>query len=124
MKETRCVGNSVDLTDANFSKIVQESSLTMIDFWTVNCQPCRAIAPWMEEFSQKYVGKVLVGKIRADANPKAVGYFNITTAPTILIIRDGREVHRITLETIDKSRPKEDIEEEIINTLNDSSRSR
>jgi thioredoxin-like negative regulator of GroEL len=112
--EKEFMGKPVDLIDANFEKIFQRWAVAMIDFWTVNCQPCSVIAPWMEEFAEKYAGKVFVGKIRADENPKAVSYFNVTTAPTILIMKQGREVDRITLQTIDKSHPKENIEERLI----------
>jgi thioredoxin-like negative regulator of GroEL len=113
------MGKPVELVDANFEEIVHGCSVAvvMLDFWTVNCQPCSAIAPWLEEFAGKYAGKVFVGKVRADENPKAVSYFNVTTAPTILIMKDGREMDRITLQTIDKSRPKEDIEERLTRHL-------
>lgn len=111
--ETNDMEKPVDLTDTDFEKVVQGWSVVVIDFWTVNCQPCSAIAPWLEEFAGKSTGKVFVGKIRVDENPKAVTYFNVTTAPTILIMKDGREVDRITMQTLDKSRPKEDIEERL-----------
>lgn len=107
------MGKPVDLNDANFERLFKAWSLAVIDFWMVNCQPCSAIAPWLEEFAEKNAGKVFVGKIRADENLKAVSYFNVTCAPTILIMKDGCEVDRITLQTIDKSRPKEDIEERL-----------
>jgi thioredoxin 1 len=82
----------------------------MIDFWVTDCQPCRVIAPMMEEIAKRYAGRVFVGKIRADENQKTTSYFNVTSAPTILIMKDGCEVDRITLRNIDKSRPKESIE--------------
>ena len=104
---------AVDLTDADFEKVLQGWSVGMIDFWVKDCEACRVIAPMMEEIAKKYAGKIFVGKIRADENPKAVGYFSVTSAPTILIMKDGCEVDRITLQNIDKSRPKEYIEERL-----------
>lgn len=107
------MGKPIDLTDADFDKIIQGWSVAMIDFWTADCQPCRVIAPMLEEFAEKYAGEVFVGKIRADENPKAVSYFNVNSVPTILIMRDGREIDRIILQMIDRSRPQEYIEERL-----------
>ena len=91
----------IDLTDANFDRIVQGRSIVMIDFWSADCQPCKVIAPIIEELTKKYEGKIFVGKIRADENPKTVKRFDIRGVPTLLIIRDGREIDRVVLQMID-----------------------
>lgn len=54
-----------------------------------------------------------MGKIRADENPEAASCLNVASAPTILIMKDGSEIGRITLQNIDKSHPKEYIEERL-----------
>lgn len=90
-----------DLTDADFDKIIQDQSLVMVDFWSADCQPCQFISPIVEELAKKYEGKVFVGKIRADENPKTVERFDIRGVPTLLIIKDGREIDRIVLQIID-----------------------
>ena len=91
----------IDLTDANFDRIVQGRSIVMIDFWSADCQPCKVIVPIIEELARKYEGKILVGKIRADENPKTVERFDIRGVPTLLIVKDGREIDRIVLQIID-----------------------
>jgi thioredoxin 1 len=90
-----------DLTDADFDKCVHERSMAIIGFWSADCQPCRVIAPIIEELAKKYAGKIFVGKIRADQNPKIVEHFDIRGVPTLLIIKDGREIDRIVLQMID-----------------------
>jgi thioredoxin 1 len=90
----------IDLTDADFEKVLQGWSVGMIDFWVKDCEACRVIAPMMEEIAKKYAGKIFVGKIRADENPKAVGYFDVTSAPTILIMKNGREIDRIVMQML------------------------
>jgi thioredoxin 1 len=59
------------------------------------------IVPIIEELARKYEGKILVGKIRADENPKTVERFDIRGVPTLLIVKDGREIDRIVLQIID-----------------------
>jgi len=87
--------NSVQLTDANFDKIVHEQPLAIIDFWSADCGPCRAMTPMIEELAKEYAGKILVGKIRADENPKTASCFHVRGVPTLLILKDGREIDRI-----------------------------
>lgn len=114
MKEKKQImPKPVDLTDADFEKSIQGWSVVVLDFWTSPCQPCSAVAPWLEEFAEKSHGRAFVGKIRCDENPNAVDRFSVTTAPTILVMKDGKEVDRITMHTLDKSRAKEDILERL-----------
>lgn len=91
----------IDLADADFDKIVRDQSLIMVDFWSADCRPCQVIAPIIEELAKKYEGKVFVGKILAEENPKTVERFDIRGVPTLLIIKDGREIDRIVLQIID-----------------------
>jgi thioredoxin 1 len=93
--------SSIDLTDTDFDKIIRDQALVMVDFWSADCQPCRVIAPIIEEIAKKYEGKVFVGKIRADENLKTVERFDIRGVPTLLIIKDGHEIDRIVLQMID-----------------------
>jgi thioredoxin 1 len=99
--ESQIMEKPVELTDANFDKMIQGRSAVMIDFWAADCQPCKVIAPIIEELAEKYAGKIFVGKIRADQNPKIVEHFDIRGVPTLLIIKDGREIDRIVLQMID-----------------------
>jgi thioredoxin 1 len=99
--EKQIMEKPTDLTDANFDEIVQGYPLMMIDFWSTDCQPCKVIAPIIEELARKYEGRLFVGKIRVDENPKTVERFDIRGVPTLLIIKDGREIDRIVLQMID-----------------------
>ena len=48
-----------------------------------------------KELAEKYVGKVFVGKLNVDENPRIAEHFEIFSIPTLLIFKDGREVDRI-----------------------------
>lgn len=91
----------VELNDVNFDKTLQEHSLVMIDFWATDCQPCKVTAPIVEELAEKYNGKVLIGTVRVDENPRIVERFGIRAVPTLLVLKDGCEVDRIVLQIID-----------------------
>ena len=83
------------LTDSNFNEIVNQHSLALIDCWAPWCGPCLALAPTIEELAREYTGKVLVGKLHVDDNPRTAERFQIFSIPTMLIMKNGREVDRI-----------------------------
>ena len=90
-----------ELNDENFDRIVQQHSLVMIDFWTADCQPCKVVAPIIEELAENYKGKIFVGTVRADQNPQIGHRFGIRGVPTLLIMRNGLEIDRILLQIAD-----------------------
>lgn len=83
------------VTDATFDSEVRQSSIPVIvDFWAEWCGPCRMIAPIIEELSEEYKDKALVGKVNVDNNPNVAMKYGIRSIPTILILKDGEVVHK------------------------------
>jgi thioredoxin 1 len=90
------MGNEpVHVTDANFEETVKKHSLALIDFWASWCGPCMALAPVIEELTKDYAERVFVGKLNVDENPQTAEYFQVFSIPTLLIMKNGREVERI-----------------------------
>jgi thioredoxin 2 len=86
----------VIVTDANFNSVVEKSHLpVLLDLWAAWCGPCRMIAPTIKILASELAGKVLVGKLDVDANPRTQARFGVQSIPTLLILRDGKEVDRI-----------------------------
>lgn len=85
----------VHVTDGDFDDIVQKHPLVMIDFWADWCGPCRALAPIIEELAKEYAGKVFVGKLNVDDNVQTAERFQVFSIPTVVIMKEGREVDRI-----------------------------
>ncbi len=88
-------GEVTHITDSNFSKIVGENRLVLVDFFADWCMPCRMMALIIEELAKEYVGKVLVGKINVDENPATADRFQVFSIPTLVIMKSGKEVDRI-----------------------------
>ena len=53
------------------------------------------IAPIIDALGAELAGKVFVGKLDVDANPRTSARFGVQSIPTLLIIDGGREVGRI-----------------------------
>lgn len=89
------VGEIIHITDSNFSKVIGENSLVLVDFFADWCMPCRMMAPIVEQLAKEYAGKVLVGKINVDENPATAERFQVFSIPTLVILKSGEEVDRI-----------------------------
>ena len=84
------------VTDANFAAEVERSPLpVLLDMWAPWCGPCRMIAPIIEQLAGELAGRVKVGKLNTDENPMTGSRFNVRSIPTLLVLKDGKEVDRL-----------------------------
>jgi thioredoxin 1 len=81
----------ITVTKANFQKEVLESPLpVLLDFWAEWCNPCRMIAPSVEQLAEAYKGKAVVGKVNVDSEADLAAQFNIISIPTLMIFKGGQ----------------------------------
>lgn len=89
-------GKIVTVSDAEFeSSILQGDKPALIDFWAEWCQPCKMLAPTIEEIAGEYEGKVLVGKLNVDDNPATATKYGIRGIPTLLLFKEGQVVQQL-----------------------------
>ena len=94
-KKQKIIAKPTPVTDSNFSEIVNKHPLALIDCWAPWCGPCVVISPIVEELAKEYAGKAFFGKLNVDENPRTAERFRIFGIPTLLIIRNGKEIDRI-----------------------------
>jgi thioredoxin 1 len=58
----------------------------IIDFYADWCGPCKAVAPILEELSEKYKNQLLIYKIDTDREQELSTLFGIQSIPTLLFI--------------------------------------
>ena len=86
---------AVEITDATFEETVLKSDKpVMVDFWAAWCGPCRMVGPIIEDISNEYEGKAVVGKLDVDANQEFAAKYGVRNIPTVLIFQNGEVVGR------------------------------
>lgn len=84
----------IHFTDQNFA-VETGKGLAVVDLYAEWCGPCRMMAPIFEEIAKSYEGKVKMGKMNVDESPQTPGKFGVTGIPTIIFLKDGKEVDRL-----------------------------
>lgn len=53
------------------------------------------IAPTIEQLASELAGSVKVAKLNTDENPMTGSRFNVRSIPTLLVLKDGKEIDRL-----------------------------
>jgi thioredoxin len=86
----------VHVTDATFGDQVERSATpVLLDLWADWCGPCHMLAPTIDQLSSELAGRVKVAKLNIDENPRTAARFGVQSIPTLLVLKDGREVDRL-----------------------------
>ena len=80
----------IEFTDDNFeAEVLKSEQPVLVDFWAEWCQPCRMLAPTIDEVAGAYAGKAKVGKVDTDANRDVSFKFGVTAIPTVILFHKG-----------------------------------
>jgi thioredoxin 2 len=84
------------VTDSTFATEIERSSTpVLLDLWAPWCGPCRMIAPMLDALAVEMAGRVKFAKLNIDENPTTAARFNVGSIPTLLVLKNGREIDRI-----------------------------
>lgn len=81
--------------DSNFDDAITDG-VVVVDFYADWCPPCRKFGPIFEEVAGDLEGAALFGKVNVDTGKKAANKHGVSSIPTIIIFKDGKEVKRRT----------------------------
>lgn len=82
------------ITSENFEReVINSKEPVMIDFFANWCGPCKMMSPVIDEIAEE-LQNIKVGKINVDENQELAMKYNVMSIPTIVIIKDGKEIKR------------------------------
>lgn len=58
----------------------------MIDFYADWCQPCKIVAPVLEELAGEYKGKINIYKVNTEQEQELAALFGIKSIPSLLFV--------------------------------------
>lgn len=86
---------ALEITDGNFEETVLNSDKpVVVDFWATWCGPCRMVGPVIDEISNEYEGRAVVGKLNIDDNQEFAAKYGVRNIPTVLVFQNGEVVGR------------------------------
>ncbi len=86
---------ALKITDETLQEVLNTEKLVVIDFWAEWCGPCKMVAPVIDELSQEYGDKVVIGKVNVDESNDATSKYGIRNIPTVIFIKNGEVVDKV-----------------------------
>ncbi len=87
----------VEVNADTFEKEVVQSDIpVLVDFWGPQCVPCLALMPKVEALGDRYGEKLKITKVDASQNRRLCLNLKVFGLPTFLFYRGGKEVNRLT----------------------------
>ncbi len=91
------VDRPIKVTDQDMEATIRGSDVpVVVDFYADWCQPCRMMAPMLDQLASDLHGELLVAKLDTDSNPTMAVKYGIRGIPTLIVFKDGQEWKRHT----------------------------
>lgn len=81
------------ISDSEFEQETKKG-VVLVDFYADWCGPCRMMSPVIDALSAEMGGKASFVKVNIDDNSKAAGTLQVTSIPTLVLFKNGKEVGR------------------------------
>lgn len=77
--------------DSFENEVLKSSMPVIVDFYSEDCAPCEVLAPIYEKMAEKYSGHIKFVKILRQANRDFAKSLGVTSSPTVLFYKGGKE---------------------------------
>ncbi len=84
----------VEITHFNFQDMMHFSQPVIIEVYSSHCVYCKRLEPILQQLNEEMGDSYQFAKLSVDREPDLVDSFNVRGFPTILFIKDGKEVGR------------------------------
>ena len=84
-------------------KVIKESEfineinegLVLVDFYAEWCRPCKMLLPILEQINEEDENVKII-KVNIDDSRFLANYYQIQSRPTLILLKNGQFLHRIT----------------------------
>ncbi len=84
-----------EISTADFDKMIKGDKLTMVDFYTTWCGPCKMMAPDVQRLKADKSDLVNVLQVNAEAQLEVAQRYNINSYPTIMFFKKGQVINTL-----------------------------
>jgi len=75
----------------DFYEFIDKFPLTLIDFHSPHCGPCRAMSPKIRKLAKRYKNQVAFGKVNVAEQKEVAKEYGVSSVPTIIIFEWGKQ---------------------------------
>ncbi len=87
---------TINLNKDNFEQTLNQADRpVLVDFWAEWCGPCKMIGPVLEEIAGEAGDRATIAKVNIDDEPLLASRFGVTSIPTLVVFRGGKEQDRL-----------------------------
>lgn len=86
---------AIEASSANFDQLTT-GPLTVVDFWSPWCGPCKMMAPVMEKLEEQFGDRIKFVKMNVDGNQEIAQRYKVMSIPSLVLFRDGKAVEKVT----------------------------
>lgn len=83
-----------NVTEETFGQAIKEG-VVLVDFFADWCGPCRMMTPVLEKVASELGNKISILKIDIDNAQQIATQFQVTSIPTLVLFKDGKEAGRL-----------------------------
>lgn len=82
-------------TDEFKNEVEYKKGTVVVDFFATWCGPCKMLSPVYDSLGEELKEKAKFIKVDIDKSMNLAKKFSVTTVPTVIVFKDGKEKDRL-----------------------------